>query len=103
MWLFLDSGVSAVRGADRYHVLYRGRSIERRSPFPHDDTDIPYTSVSAFVLLASSLTMVLALAAAQEGDKGRTRLWLIATALLGMVFVGGQVYEFTVFATRAST
>ena len=60
--------------------------------------DIPYTSVSAFVLLASSLTMVLALAAAQEGDKGRTRLWLIATALLGMVFVGGQVYEFTVFA-----
>jgi heme/copper-type cytochrome/quinol oxidase subunit 3 len=96
MWLFLGSECLLFGALISTYVLYRGRSIE--GPFPHDVFDIPYTSVSAFVLLASSLTMVLALAAAQEGDKGRTRLWLIATALLGMVFVGGQVYEFTVFA-----
>jgi heme/copper-type cytochrome/quinol oxidase subunit 3 len=53
--------------------------------------------VSSFVLLASSLTMVLALAAAQREDVGQTRLWLLSTAMLGMTFVGGQVYEFTVF------
>ena len=45
----------------------------------------------------SSLTMVLALAAIQRGDHRRLRIWLLATALLGTVFIGGQVYEFTVF------
>jgi cytochrome c oxidase subunit 3/cytochrome o ubiquinol oxidase subunit 3 len=64
---------------------------------PHDVYDIPYTSVSSFVLLMSSLTMVLALAAIQRGDHRRLRIWLLATAFLGTVFVGGQVYEFTVF------
>jgi cytochrome c oxidase subunit 3/cytochrome o ubiquinol oxidase subunit 3 len=59
--------------------------------------DIPYTSVSSFVLLMSSLTMVLALAAIQRGDHHRLRIWLLATAFLGTLFVGGQVYEFTVF------
>jgi cytochrome c oxidase subunit 3/cytochrome o ubiquinol oxidase subunit 3 len=53
--------------------------------------------VSSFVLLASSLTMVLGLAAVQRGDLGQMRVWLLATALLGMTFVGGQVYEFTTF------
>jgi cytochrome c oxidase subunit 3/cytochrome o ubiquinol oxidase subunit 3 len=76
-------------------VLYRGR--DETGPFPSDVFDIPYTSVSSFVLLASSLTMVLALAAAQKHDVQRMRLWLLATALLGMTFVGGQVYEFTLF------
>jgi heme/copper-type cytochrome/quinol oxidase subunit 3 len=59
--------------------------------------DIPFTSVSSFVLLMSSLTMVLAVSAARRGDDYRMRLWLGCTALLGATFVGGQVYEFTVF------
>ena len=32
----------------------------------------------------------------------KSRVWLTATALLGMTFIGGQVYEFTTFvSTRA--
>ena len=57
--------------------------------------DIPYTSVSAFVLLMSSLTMVLALASLQRRNSKQARIWLLATALLGAVFLGGQYYEFT--------
>ena len=76
-------------------MLYRGQSIA--GPYPHDVFDIAYTSVSSFILLASSLTMVLALAAAEKGDYARMRLWLLTTAFLGLAFVGGQVYEFTVF------
>ena len=49
------------------------------------------------VLLMSSLTMVLALAAMQRRDQRRMRVWLLTTALLGSVFVGGQAYEFTSF------
>ena len=59
--------------------------------------DIPYTSVSSFVLLMSSLTMVLALSAVQRGDIRRMQVWLCTTAALGASFIAGQVYEFTSF------
>jgi cytochrome c oxidase subunit 3/cytochrome o ubiquinol oxidase subunit 3 len=95
MWLFLASECMLFGALISTYVLYRGRSDV--GPFPNDVFDIPYTSVSSFVLLASSVTMVLALSAAQQGDAGRMRLWLLTTALLGMTFVGGQVYEFTAF------
>ena len=87
MWLFLGSECLLFGALISTYVLYRGASLE--GPFPGDVFDIPYTSVSAFVLLASSLTMVLALAAKQRNDEGQMRLWLLTTALLGMVFVGG--------------
>ena len=40
-------------------------------PVPHEILDIPYTSISAFVLLMSSLTMVLALASIQTWQPAR--------------------------------
>jgi heme/copper-type cytochrome/quinol oxidase subunit 3 len=95
MWLFLASECMLFGGLISAYLLYRGAS--QTGPFPSDVFDIPYTSVSSFVLLASSLTMVLALAAAQKRDMQRMRVWLLATAMLGMTFVGGQVYEFTSF------
>ncbi len=95
MWVFLASDCLLFGALITTYVLYRGASLV--GPYPKDVFDIPYTSVSSFVLLASSLTMVLALAAVQRGDLARMRVWLLATALLGMTFVGGQVYEFTTF------
>jgi cytochrome c oxidase subunit 3/cytochrome o ubiquinol oxidase subunit 3 len=95
MWVFLASECLLFGALISTYVLYRGASDT--GPYPADVFDIPYTSVSSFVLLASSLTMVLSLNAAQNRDVARMRLWLLATALLGMTFVGGQVYEFTVF------
>jgi heme/copper-type cytochrome/quinol oxidase subunit 3 len=95
MWMFLASECMLFGALISTYVLYRGSS--QTGPYPEDVFDIPYTSVSSFVLLASSLTMVLALASAQKRDVARMRLWLLATALLGMTFVGGQVYEFTTF------
>jgi heme/copper-type cytochrome/quinol oxidase subunit 3 len=47
--------------------------------------------------------MVLALAAIQRGDQGQLRVWLLATAMLGITFVGGQVFEFTTFADEGLT
>jgi heme/copper-type cytochrome/quinol oxidase subunit 3 len=95
MWLFLASDCLLFGALITAYVLYRGAS--QTGPYPSDVFDIAYTSVSSFVLLASSLTMVLALNAAQSRDLGRMRLWLLATAMLGLTFVGGQVYEFTSF------
>ena len=95
MWGFLGSECLLFGALISTYLLYRGRSVT--GPLPKDVYDIPYTSVSSFVLLMSSLTMVLALAAMQRHDQRRMRVWLSTTALLGAVFIGGQVYEFTVF------
>jgi heme/copper-type cytochrome/quinol oxidase subunit 3 len=95
MWAFLGSECLLFGALISTYLLYRGKSIV--GPYPKDVYDIPYTSVSSFVLLMSSLTMVLALAAIQRGDHRRLRVWLLATALLGATFIGGQAYEFTSF------
>jgi cytochrome c oxidase subunit 3/cytochrome o ubiquinol oxidase subunit 3 len=95
MWAFLASECLFFGALISSYLLYRTRGPEGQRP--HDLYDIPYTSVSSFVLLMSSLTMVLALSAIKRRDHYRLRVWLLATALLGALFVGGQVYEFTVF------
>ncbi len=98
MWLFLTSDCMFFGTLIATYMSYRNRSIELGTPpYPNDIFDIPYTSVSAFVLLMSSLTMVLALSAIQRGDHRGLRIWITATALLGSIFVGGQFFEFTEF------
>ena len=95
MWAFLGSECLLFGALISTYLLYRGRSTV--GPLPKNVYDIPYTSVSSFVLLMSSLTMVLALSSMQRHDQRRMRVWLLATALLGAVFVGGQAYEFQTF------
>ena len=95
MWVFLGSECLLFGGLISTYLLYQDRAIE--GPLPKDLYDIPFTSVSSFVLLMSSLTMVLAVSAQMRGELPRARTWLIATALLGGIFISGQVYEFTAF------
>lgn len=65
--------------------------------------DIPFTSLSSFILLMSSLAMVLAHKAVSEDDEKNTRIWLATTAILGSIFIGGQIYEFTAFYNEGIT
>jgi len=94
-WAFLGSECMFFGSLIATYLVYRGR--DQVGPHPHEVLNIPFTSVSAFVLLMSSLTMVLALAAVQRGNPRGTKIWLAATALLGMTFIAGQCYEFTEF------
>lgn len=103
MWFFLASDCMFFGSLIAMYLSYR-KSAERMvasgqgtGPLPHEILDIPYTSISAFVLLMSSLTMVLALASIQRGNQRGLRVWLSATAALGLVFLGGQFFEFTSF------
>jgi cytochrome c oxidase subunit 3/cytochrome o ubiquinol oxidase subunit 3 len=95
MWLFLGSECLLFGGLISTYMLYRGR--HSGSLGPDQIYDIPFTSVSSFVLLMSSLTMVLAVSAISRRDVRNAKLWLVITALLGATFVGGQAYEFTSF------
>ena len=111
MWLFLASECLFFGGLIGTYLLYRDRSID--PPFAQDTVidgvkyagiyDIPFTSVSAFVLLMSSVSMVLALAAIQRDDRKGLQVWLFATALLGMTFLAGQAFEFTEFYHQGLT
>ena len=104
MWLFLGSECLLFGGLISTFLLYR----KKLNSFPGFENaeisklgaqlfDIPFTSVSSFVLLMSSLTMVLAVSSLQRRDEQRMRIWLLATALLGASFIAGQIYEFTAF------
>jgi cytochrome c oxidase subunit 3/cytochrome o ubiquinol oxidase subunit 3 len=95
MWVFLGSECLLFGALISTYLLYNGRAV--KGPRPIDVYNIPFTSVSTFVLLMSSLTMVLAVSAAQRGEEQRLRLWLLTTAILGGSFIAGQVFEFTSF------
>jgi cytochrome c oxidase subunit 3/cytochrome o ubiquinol oxidase subunit 3 len=98
MWMFLASEALFFGAFLSTYFLYRGRdSTYLGGPTPKELFDIPFTSATSFILLMSSLTMVLALAAIQRGDHRRFRIWILATAMFGLTFIGGQVYEFTEF------
>jgi cytochrome c oxidase subunit 3/cytochrome o ubiquinol oxidase subunit 3 len=96
MWVYLGSDCLLFGALISTYLLYKDR-IGPGELGPEDVFDIPFTSVSSFVLLMSSLTIVLAITALRRNDIRRSRIWILTTALLGAVFVGGQVYEFTVF------
>lgn len=113
MWIFLSSDFLFFGGFISAYLLYRGRSLELADQAAElgaepgkvlsDVLDIPFTSATSFILLMSSLTMVLALAAIKRNDIRRSRLWLAATAIFGTIFLGGQIFEFTEFIREGFT
>jgi heme/copper-type cytochrome/quinol oxidase subunit 3 len=96
MWAFIGSECMLFGSLIATFLAYRGRSLV--GPYEEELLNIPFITVTTFVLLMSSLMMVLALSAVQRGDRRGSALYLLLTALLGLVFLGGQAYEFTHFA-----
>ncbi len=101
MWTFIGSECLLFGSLISTYLVYHGKSVA--GPTTREILNIPLTSISTFVLLMSSLAMVLALAAVTRSDTFWTRLWLATTALLGLVFLGFQVYEFTAFVHEGLT
>lgn len=121
IWAFIGSECMLFASLISTYLIYKGRS--RVGPLPHEIwtspsgqifqpiLNIPVTSASTFVLLMSSLVMVLALAAVENRGKpgyvgtllGNSKLWLAATALMGATFLGFQAYEFTSFVHEGLT
>jgi len=100
-WMFIGSECLLFGSLISTYLVYHGKSVS--GPTPDEILNIPLTSVSTFVLLMSSLGMVLALAAVTKGDRRWTRVWLLVTAGLGATFLGMQAYEFTTFVHEGLT
>ena len=56
---------------------------------------LPVPLPITLILISSSLTMHWAVRAIGRGDSGRLRLWLVVTLGLGLLFLAGQVYDYT--------
>src|SRR2546429_9761748 len=89
-WAFIGSECLLFGSLISTYLIYKGKSVV--GPYPHDILNIPFTSVSTFDLLMSSLMMVLALAAAQRRGPKWSQILLFAMAVLGVPFLGGQGY-----------
>jgi cytochrome c oxidase subunit 3 len=114
IWAFIGSECLFFISLISTYLIYKGRSVV--GPFPHEAwtnpqtqqhfgaiLNIPVTSVSTFVLLMSSLAMVLAHSAVVRGDRKYSQIWLLVTAILGATFLGFQAYEFTSFVHEGLT
>jgi len=95
MWTFIGSECMLFGTLIATFLIYRGHNVV--GPYPDDLLNIPFITVTTFVLLMSSLMMVLALAAVQRGDVRGTKLWLFLTGFFGLIFLGGQFFEFNHF------
>jgi heme/copper-type cytochrome/quinol oxidase subunit 3 len=95
MWVFIGSECMLFGTLIATFLIYRGRNVV--GPYPAELLNIPFITVTTFVLLMSSLTMVLALSAVQRGDKKMSKVWLFMTPFLGLIFLTGQYIEFSHF------
>ncbi|SCK27570.1 cytochrome c oxidase subunit 3 [Streptomyces sp. WMMB 714] len=57
--------------------------------------NIPFSATNTTILVLSSLTCQLGVFAAERGDVKKLRAWFIVTFVMGAVFIGGQVFEYT--------
>jgi cytochrome c oxidase subunit I len=94
LWSFIGSECVFFASLISTYMVYKSRSIGVPDA---QILNIPLTSFSTFILLMSSLLMVLALAGFQRNDRFWGTFWLFGTAAFGLIFLGGQVYEFGSF------
>ena len=95
MWAFLASDCMFFGTLISTHLIYR--KIYPGLENPRDLFDIELTGFSSFILLMSSFLMALTVSAAHKENRKSMRTFLLGTVLFGLVFLGGQVYEFSHF------
>ncbi len=93
MWIFLLSDAFSFGGLLLAYGILRGGSQVWHHP-GEPSLGIPFTAFLTFLLICSSVTMVLAVAAATEGNRKQTMLFLALTALGGAGFLTGQFHEY---------
>lgn len=92
MWWFLASEITVFGGLIASYIVVRLGSSGWSEAAAH--LSVPLALLNTFVLLTSSLTMVLAFAAVEERDPKRLRTFLWLTIFLGLTFLGIKSFEY---------
>jgi cytochrome c oxidase subunit 3 len=61
----------------------------------NDALNVPFSSVNTTILVLSSFTCQMGVFAAERGDVKKLRAWFVVTFIMGAMFIGGQIYEYT--------
>lgn len=102
MWFFLISdaltfsGFLTAYGLMRFNFVETWPVAERVfTHFPGLEGDHPllYVALMTFILIMSSVTMVLAVHEGKNNNKTKVSIWMMATILGGLIFLGSQAWE----------
>ena len=106
MWFFLVSdaltfgGLLTSYGFTRHSYTGNwpiGEEVFRKIPFTEADLPLLYVALMTFILIISSVTMVLAVEAGHRMDRKGVTKWMLATIVGGFFFVGSQAWEWSHF------
>ncbi len=95
LWLFLSTEVMFFAALIGTYIVLRFGAAAWPTP-----TDVhlsePIGALNTFILICSSVTIVLALESARADSGGRAKAYLFVTLLLGAAFLGIKAYEYQV-------
>lgn len=95
LWLFLSTEIMFFAALIGAYVVLRFGAPAGSWPLPHDVHLVePIGAFNTFVLICSSVTIVLGLEAAKANQAQLARVWLAATFVLGAIFLGVKMYEY---------
>jgi heme/copper-type cytochrome/quinol oxidase subunit 3 len=92
-WWFLSSEIPTFGGVLVAYIVLRLGSSGWTEASSHLNFNIAL--INTFILLTSSMTIVMAHAAVQENDYKRVATFLGATVLLGLAFLGMKAFEYS--------
>jgi heme/copper-type cytochrome/quinol oxidase subunit 3 len=96
VWLFLSSELLIFAGLIAAFILTRRSTFEKGQEWwAPNDFSLALVSINTFILLASSLMVVLGIEAIRQNKTRKLVAYLGLTALLGLAFLGGQAIEYT--------
>ena len=92
VWLFLASEIMSFTGLFAAYLVLRLSN----PAWPGSDghLSVGVGTFNTFLLICSSMTIVMSHAAAQEGCQGPAKAWLLATIVLGLAFLGIKGTEY---------
>lgn len=93
MWLFLSTEIMFFAGLIGTYIVLRFGAISWPSTHDVHLAEI-WGATNTFVLICSSVTIVLALEAAKKNLAQAAKGWMLLTFLLGLVFLGIKMYEY---------
>ena len=94
MWVFLVTEIMFFGGLFMCYLVYRTASPEGFAEASHH-LNVVWGAVNTIVLIVSSLTMALAVRAAQTSAPPKTQVfWLVATMFFGIAFLGVKAIEY---------
>lgn len=93
MWLFLSTEIMFFAALLGSYVVLRFGALQWPKPH-HVHLSEPIGAFNTFVLICSSVTIVLALEAARANKAALAKIWMIITLVLGSLFLGIKAYEY---------